>query len=500
MVVLARLAGRGAIRGDGDGRPGGCQRRKAQRQPSGQAASTGFHRVVSEYLSHCGGVSHRFETPALIVATRMSVTHERKPPLHGSSQHRIQHTPGTRPQARPSAPCRSRRAASEGGVHFRVWASQPRHVEVVLEGGPGSYAGAAPVVVALEPEGHGYFSGLVAAAGAGTRYRYRLDGGADLYADPASRFQPDGPHGPSQVIDPGAFQWHDQDWRGVPLEGQVLYEMHLGTFTPTAPGRRPCGELPALAELGVTVLEIMPIADFPGRFGWGYDGVNLFAPTRLYGTPDDCRRFIDRAHALGLGVILDVVYNHLGPDGNFLAQFSPDYFTRSLHDGLGSRPLTTKTSMPVRCASFSWPMPATGSRNFTSMVCAWTPPRTSTTPRRTTSWRPSPAGCGRQPVGAPPCWWPRTNRSTRSWSAPGARRLWPGRALERRLPPQRHGRPDRAPEAYYTRLPRDPAGVHLRLQVGLPLPGAVLHVAAAAAWHPGLGSPAGSVCDLSAEP
>ena len=214
-----------------------------------------------------------------------------------------------------------------GAVHFRVWASRRQHVEVVLEGGPGYCLGAEPVSVALEPEGDGYFSGLVPEASVGTLYRYRLDGGAGSYPDVASRFQPHGPHGPSQVINPGAFQWHDQDWRGVPLEGQVLYEMHVGTFTPAGTWEAAMGELPALAELGVTVLELMPIADFSGRFGWGYDGVNLFAPTRLYGTPDDCRCFIDRAHTLGLGVILDVVYNHLGADGNFLAQFSPEYFT-----------------------------------------------------------------------------------------------------------------------------------------------------------------------------
>jgi maltooligosyltrehalose trehalohydrolase len=182
-------------------------------------------------------------------------------------------------------------------------------------------------MVTLEPEGDGYFSGLVAEAGAGTLYRYRLDDEPELYADPASRFQPEGPHGPSQVIDPDAFQWHDHHWSGVPLEGQVLYEMHLGTFTTEGTWEAASRELPALAELGVTVLEIMPIADFPGRFGWSYDGVNLFAPTRLYGNPDDCRRFIDQAHALGMGVILDVVYNHLGPEGNVLPCFSPDYFT-----------------------------------------------------------------------------------------------------------------------------------------------------------------------------
>jgi maltooligosyltrehalose trehalohydrolase len=129
----------------------------------------------------------------------------------------------------------------QGGVRFRVWASKRQCVRVVLEGGPGHPPGAALVEVALEPEGTGYFSGLVADAAAGTLYRYRLDDEAELYADPASRFQPEGPHGPSQVIDPHTFPWHDQHWCGVPLEGQVLYEMHVGTFTQGAPGRRPAG-------------------------------------------------------------------------------------------------------------------------------------------------------------------------------------------------------------------------------------------------------------------
>lgn len=205
----------------------------------------------------------------------------------------------------------------DGGVHFRVWAPRCRAVSVALEGGP-----EAP----LEAEAGGYFSGLVAGAGAGMRYRLRLDGGEAL-PDPASRFQPEGPHGPSEVIDPGRFAWSDGGWAGVRLEGQVIYEMHLGTFTPEGTWEAAARELPALAELGVTLIEVMPVADFDGAFGWGYDGVNLFAPTRLYGRPDEARRFVDRAHALGLGVILDVVYNHFGPSGNYLARFSEDYFT-----------------------------------------------------------------------------------------------------------------------------------------------------------------------------
>jgi maltooligosyltrehalose trehalohydrolase len=192
----------------------------------------------------------------------------------------------------------------EDGVHFRVWASRCQRVEVMLEGGPKDTPGALPLAVALAPEAEapGYFSALVTAAGAGTLYRYRLDGDPALYPDPVSRFQPSGPPGPSQVIDPGTFQWSDGDWPGVPLEGQVIYEMHLGTFTPEGTWEAASRELPELADAGMTLIEIMPVADFPGRFGWGYDGVNLFAPTQLYGAPDDCRRFVDQAHALGLGV------------------------------------------------------------------------------------------------------------------------------------------------------------------------------------------------------
>jgi maltooligosyltrehalose trehalohydrolase len=181
----------------------------------------------------------------------------------------------------------------------------------------------------LAPEGQGYFSGVIPSVGAGALYRFRLDGGELLYPDPASRYQPEGPHGPSQVVDPKRFEWTDQDWRGVNLRDQVIYEMHIGTFTREGVWASAERELAELARLGITVVELMPVSDFPGKFGWGYDGVNLFAPTRLYGSPDDFRRFVDRAHAVGLGVILDVVYNHLGPDGNYLREFAEDYFTDS---------------------------------------------------------------------------------------------------------------------------------------------------------------------------
>jgi maltooligosyltrehalose trehalohydrolase len=205
-----------------------------------------------------------------------------------------------------------------GGVHFRVWAPRRRTVDVVLEGG-GRPA-------ALDREEGGYFSGSLADARPGSLYRLRLDGG-ESFPDPASRFQPQGPHGPSEVVDPAAYRWRDEGGKSLSLDGQVLYELHVGTFTPEGTWDAARRELPALRDLGVTVLEVMPIADFPGRFGWGYDGVDLYAPTRLYGTPDGFRAFVDEAHAHGLGVILDVVYNHLGPDGNYLKQFSEGYFT-----------------------------------------------------------------------------------------------------------------------------------------------------------------------------
>ncbi len=217
--------------------------------------------------------------------------------------------------------------SSDGEVHFRVWAPRRRRVAVVLEPAADHPAAREPVAVDLQPEEDGYFAGKTAAAAAGTRYRLRLDDDPHLYPDPASRFQPDGPHGPSQVIDPGTFAWSDDHWSGVGLTGQVLYEMHIGTFTPEGTWGAALRELPELVGLGITLLEMMPVAEFPGCFGWGYDGVDLFAPTRLYGQPDDLRRFVDRAHALGMGVILDVVYNHIGPDGNYLKQFAEDYFT-----------------------------------------------------------------------------------------------------------------------------------------------------------------------------
>ena len=209
----------------------------------------------------------------------------------------------------------------EGGIRFRVWAPGRERVTVVLEDGQNRRA------VPLEAEGGGYFSVVSFDAAVGTLYRFRLDDDDALYPDPASRFQPQGPFGPSRVVDPAGFTWTDAEWTGVSLRGQVIYEMHIGTFTGERSWAAAARELEELADLGVTCLEMMPIAEFAGRFGWGYDGVDLFAPTHLYGEPNDLRRFVDQAHGCGLAVILDVVYNHLGPAGNYLRHFSPDYFT-----------------------------------------------------------------------------------------------------------------------------------------------------------------------------
>jgi maltooligosyltrehalose trehalohydrolase len=203
------------------------------------------------------------------------------------------------------------------GVHFRVWAPRRTRVAVVI--GDAEHP--------LERDGDGYFAALVPAARAGTRYAFRLDDEGTRYPDPASRWQPDGPHGASMVVDPRAYRWRDAQWNGVSHDDAVISEIHIGTFTPEGTWAAAATHLEHLRDAGINVLEVMPVAEFPGRFGWGYDGVDLFAPTRLYGTPDDFRAFVDAAHRLELAVILDVVYNHLGPDGNYLRQYSPCYFT-----------------------------------------------------------------------------------------------------------------------------------------------------------------------------
>lgn len=210
------------------------------------------------------------------------------------------------------------RPGGDGATRFRVWAPRAREVAVIL---PESGSRAHPLVA----EGDGYFAGTVPGVGPGDRYLYRLDGGEER-PDPASRHQPDGVHAPSAVVDPDRFPWRDGEWSGLPLEEYVIYELHVGTFTQEGTFAAAIDRLPYLLELGVTAVELMPVAQFPGERNWGYDGVYPFAPQESYGGPDGLKLLVDACHRAGLAVILDVVYNHLGPEGNYLGRFGP-YFT-----------------------------------------------------------------------------------------------------------------------------------------------------------------------------
>ncbi len=203
-----------------------------------------------------------------------------------------------------------------GGVRFRLWAPGVETVALKLD-----TEGDRPMTAV---DG-GWFELRHPAAGEGSRYRFRLPGGL-LVPDPASRFNPDDVHGASEVINPATFDWSDADWRGRPWQEAVIYEVHVGSFTPAGNYAGVLERLDYLAELGVSALEIMPVADFPGRRNWGYDGVLPFAPDATYGRPDDFKRLINAAHERGLMVLLDVVYNHFGPEGNYLHAYAPDFF------------------------------------------------------------------------------------------------------------------------------------------------------------------------------
>ena len=206
------------------------------------------------------------------------------------------------------------------GVEFRVLSPATHDVRLAL------LSGAAAGRYQLQPEADGSQSCFVRHAGAGDRYVYSING-SDPRPDPASRFQPEGVHGPSQIVDPDAFRWRTQNWRGRQPRDLSLYELHVGTFTAEGTFAAARERLPQLRDLGVTGIELMPLAEFAGTRNWGYDGVCLFAPSRNYGSPDDLRALVDAAHGFGLAVILDVVYNHLGPEGAYLTQFYPGYMT-----------------------------------------------------------------------------------------------------------------------------------------------------------------------------
>jgi maltooligosyltrehalose trehalohydrolase len=206
-------------------------------------------------------------------------------------------------------------------VHeFRVWAPKATRMEVVVGTRPHPQQ-------PMKLLGSGWWSSSVSDAGPGDEYTFRIDGGLPR-PDPRSASQPNGVHGPSQLVDHGAFPWTDGGWRGIPLAGAVLYECHVGTFSAEGTFEGAIAHLPHLVDLGVDAIELLPVAEFPGRWGWGYDGVDLFAPHHHYGGPDGLKRLIDAAHAHGIGVVMDVVYNHLGPAGNYLPEFGPYFSAR----------------------------------------------------------------------------------------------------------------------------------------------------------------------------
>jgi maltooligosyltrehalose trehalohydrolase len=207
-------------------------------------------------------------------------------------------------------------AITEDGVRFSLWAPTAEDVAVVVDG----------QVHAMDDAEDGWRHAVVTGARAGSRYQYRI-GGDLLVPDPASRFQPEDVSKPSAVVDPDAYRWTATDWRGRPWEEAVIYEVHVGTATPEGTYAALEEKLEELAALGITVIELMPIGDFPGRRNWGYDGVLTYAPDAAYGTPDELKHFIDRAHGLGLMVMLDVVYNHFGPAGNYLHSYAKTFFT-----------------------------------------------------------------------------------------------------------------------------------------------------------------------------
>lgn len=213
--------------------------------------------------------------------------------------------------------------AADEAVRFRLWA--PSAKRVVLQAGT---ATGGKLQADLNEEKGGWFELAVAGLGARTTYNYRIDDAVDV-PDPASRFNPDGVLGPSVVVDPGAFEWNDDDWRGREWHESVIYELHVGTFTREGTFASTAARLDELADLGITTLELMPLAAFAGKRGWGYDGVLPYAPHAAYGQPEDLKRLIQAAHERRLSVLLDVVYNHFGPEGNYLARYARDFFSAS---------------------------------------------------------------------------------------------------------------------------------------------------------------------------
>jgi maltooligosyltrehalose trehalohydrolase len=213
------------------------------------------------------------------------------------------------------------------GARFRLWAPGARTVELELQGGR--------TRVPMERAEDGFVELRLTDVRPGDRYAYRIDGEITV-PDPASRHQPEDVHGPSELIDPASFDWSDDAWRGRPWEEAVIYELHVGSFTEEGSFAGIERRLGHLAELGATVIELMPLSEFPGRRNWGYDGAFLFAPDSAYGRPEDLKRLVQAAHRRGLMVMLDVVYNHFGPEGNYLGRYAPPFFDQSRHTPWGA--------------------------------------------------------------------------------------------------------------------------------------------------------------------
>ncbi len=243
------------------------------------------------------------------------------------------------------------RLAKGGGVIFRLWAPGADSAELAIEGA------AWPELHPAEADAQGWWECTVPHATAGTLYRWRIDGKL-LVPDPASRQNPDGPHSPSALVDPRQFEW-DTAWSGRPWHDTVLYELHVGSFTSEGTYAAAEQRLQSLVEVGITAVELMPVATFGGRFGWGYDGVLPFAPHPAYGTPDDLKRFVQHAHKLGLMVFLDVVYNHFGPEGNYIGSYAPQFFSQ------------TKTSPWGPAINFDGPGSATVREFFIHNALYW---------------------------------------------------------------------------------------------------------------------------------
>jgi maltooligosyltrehalose trehalohydrolase len=212
------------------------------------------------------------------------------------------------------------------GVNFRFWAPAAKKVELVTEDG---------LTQEMQRDAHGFYECFAPGLTAGTLYRYRINS-ETFVADPVSRYQPQDVDGPSEVIDPASYNWRNTAWRGRPWREAIIYELHIGTFTEGGTYASATERLDSLVELGITAIELLPLAEAPGKCNWGYDGVFMYAPERCYGRPDDLKAFIDAAHDRGLMVFLDVVYNHFGPQGNYLNVYAPNFFTNKRKTPWGS--------------------------------------------------------------------------------------------------------------------------------------------------------------------